>query len=72
MADIIDDSNEKAEMILRGKIAHTAAKARDRELFPVGSCYYCDCTVETDLIFCDSICRDDYAAEQAAKARNGY
>ena len=71
MSDVVDDSNDMADLILRNKIAHTAAKAGDRELFPVGSCYYCDCPVANGLIFCDALCRDDYAAEQVAKARNG-
>ena len=45
MADIVDNSNESSDQILAAQMAHTRAKASERELFPVGTCYYCDCTV---------------------------
>lgn len=71
MVDIVDSSNDHAERILASQTATARAKASERELFPVGSCHYCDCTVANGQLFCDAICRDDHRAEQEALARNG-
>ena len=71
MADIVDNSNDHADRILAAQTASARAKASSRELFPVGSCHYCDCTVPHGQLFCDAICRDDHQAEQDAIARNG-
>ena len=71
MADIVDNSNDHADRILAAQTANARAKASARELFPVGSCYYCDCTVGHGQLFCDTLCRDDYQMEQVALARNG-
>ena len=71
MADIVDNSNASSEQILAVQTANARAKASERELFPVGSCHYCDCTVGHGQLFCDAICRDDHEVEKAAMARNG-
>ena len=71
MADIVDNSNASSEQILAAQTANARAKATERELFPVGSCHYCDCTVGHGQLFCDALCRDDHAAEKVALARNG-
>lgn len=71
MADTVDTANDQADVILAGQIAHRAAMASRRELSPMGSCYYCQCTVHSGMLFCDALCRDDFQAEMDAKARNG-
>ena len=71
MADTVDTANDQADTILAKQIEHRSALATQRELLPAGVCHYCECTVHSNMLFCDSICRDDYEAESQAKVRNG-
>lgn len=71
MVDSVDTANDNADAILSAQIAHRSSTASHRELSPMGACYYCQCQVHSGMLFCDSLCRDDFQAEMAAKARNG-
>jgi predicted nucleic acid-binding Zn ribbon protein len=64
-ADMSDDriEIERNDGIRRASIA--------KSLKPIGACYYCDETVGSGRLFCDSGCREDYELEQAQRKRNG-
>jgi hypothetical protein len=56
MADIIDDGNETAELLLR------AALAKKHKAGPeaTGCCLNCETPLPRGLRWCDRDCRDDY------------
>ena len=67
MSDGTDAPAEHAEFfrqraLLQRKPAGPAA---------TGRCAYCDAPVAPGLRWCDSLCREDHEAEEAAKKRSG-
>lgn len=71
MSDDIDRSVEIQEKVLQSNINRQRVAAQSRSLRPVGTCYYCNCQVNRGQLFCDSVCGEDYEAEQEARRRNG-
>lgn len=68
MADEIDFAQDW-EMRLREQ--QIAQASRGEVLPAIGACYFCDEPLGEGHRFCDADCRDGWAAEQAARVRNG-
>lgn len=71
MSDDIDKAVDLGEKLHEAKVAQIRVAAQRRELHPMGTCHYCRCQVTSGQLFCDSICTEDYEAEQQALKRNG-
>lgn len=67
--DDIDYAQER-EQIDRARAIAAAAHSAP-VMLACGTCYYCLDAVPPGLRFCDSACRDDYAALKAAEVRRG-
>lgn len=68
MNDEADRSDEKIAAAIDEGIDRAR---RQTVLTYTGECHFCGEEVAEPLRFCDSFCRDDYDAEQRAKARIG-
>lgn len=62
---------EEAERNASEAAIRKAANSKNRDLKPVGTCYYCGEDVDHNKIFCDSDCGSGYDQLQAARKRNG-
>jgi hypothetical protein len=62
---------EEAERNYMESAVRKAANSKNRDLVPVGTCYYCTEDVGEGKIFCNSDCGAGYDQEQAARKRNG-
>ena len=68
MTDEADRSDEKIAAAIQNGID----RARKQTAMPyTGECYFCGEDVSSPMRFCDSFCRDDYDAMQAARRRRG-
>lgn len=66
------DSFEVAqEMELLIREYQIAKSSTGPVLQAVGQCHFCDAALSNGQRFCDADCRDGWADEQNAKARNG-
>ncbi len=68
MSDEADMSDGRIEAAVTEGISRVR---RQTSLRHTGECHFCGEEVAAPLTFCDSNCRDDYDAEQRAKARRG-
>ncbi len=74
---MLEREMELADQLHQARI-EAAQKAATRPLYRGGACLYCGESLAPDLRFCPPEepglpgCRDDYEAEQQAKARNGH
>lgn len=74
---MLEREMDLAEQVNQARIAEVRDQAR-RAPQPDGLCRYCRDVVDPGLLFCPPEepglpgCRDDYEAEQQAKARNGH
>jgi len=62
VADIIDDANDQAEMIL-------AISLRERKpvLPRIGCCHNCEHPLPMDRLFCDADCAQDWEKREARR-----
>lgn len=67
--DVIDRANQEQEYILSSQLA--LSKKKEHRLTPRGTCYYCEDTVKSNMLFCDSLCLKDYDREELIKKRTG-
>lgn len=65
MADEIDRANDRAAAYVSDGIAHARHVLQGRALAPCGVCHWCrEALRQANQLFCDSLCADDYAAQQ--------
>ena len=67
MVDQLDHASDFQEKFLAHAIAYRKPEAK--QLKACGACY--SCGQESQGLFCDTYCEDDYKNEQSAKKRNG-
>lgn len=67
MADIIDNANDRIEI----EMGRLLQSKRYSAMQPTGQCHYCSESVRSNLLFCDSECRDEYDREAAIRRRQG-
>ena len=68
MTDEADRSDDR----IAAAIEEGLQRVRRAPTLPyAGACYFCGEEVSQPLRFCDSFCRDDFDAMQAAKKRHG-
>lgn len=62
MADEIDLTTAREDLILAARIRAVQTSAKQREHTPLGHCLYCEepFTNEPDRLFCDVDCREDH------------
>lgn len=72
MADELDRASDYERAAVESATKHIRNSARQRQLIPVGSCYYCNTSLSSGMLFCDAECRDDWEAEKASQQRNGH
>lgn len=67
MADDVDYANDLSEKEANAGVARIRANAGRRTLLPTGTCHYCDSLVNSNQLFCDKYCAEDYEKERAFK-----
>jgi len=68
MSDIADLAQWRIEQDLCNTLAHVK---KSPALEADGFCYFCDETIQHELLFCNVDCRDDFEKEQQARQRAG-
>ena len=68
MADEIDQMQERNEKL---DALRAMRKPTHKGPTPTGRCHYCDETISSIMLFCDSECSEGWEHEQKAIARNG-
>lgn len=64
MADEVDFSNQLSERERADQVQRIRDKNKmSRSLVPVGTCHYCDTEVNSNQLFCDHYCAEDYEKE---------
>lgn len=60
MTDEIDAANDNIQRELDSKLANLRKQMDKRELQPKGCCHYCSHPVDSQKLFCDSGCAEDF------------
>lgn len=63
MSDDLDRAQEASDMLTDASIRNIRNNT-NRGLKPTGLCYYCESDVNSDKLFCNVECRQDFEQEQ--------
>jgi predicted nucleic acid-binding Zn ribbon protein len=70
MSDDADRAEERIEAAISDAIAHVRHKMKQASISPCNACHFCGEWVKAGVLFCDTFCREDYEAQEAARKRN--